>query len=253
MAGKGLDVLYYDNHLLVVCKGQGVLAQADATGDCDLLSLAKSFIKTRFKRRGNVYLGLVHRLDRPVSGVMVLARTTKAASRLSAQFRAGMPEKKYLALVEGSCSGSGTCCDYLVKENRRVMITDAAHPRARYAELCWRSAAQGQGLTLLEVDLKTGRPHQIRIQLSHMGFPVLGDMRYGARREFDGKNLALHCFLIGIVHPVKKEPVQWTAPPPPAWHSYFSREIEAILEHREKTEPSDLTKAPCTKKRHTTS
>jgi 23S rRNA pseudouridine1911/1915/1917 synthase len=193
-----LDVLYLDNHLLVVCKNQGMLAQKDKTGDIDLLTLGKEFVKNKFHKPGKAYLGLVHRLDRPVSGIMVLARTSKAASRLSDQFRNNTPEKHYIALVEGSCFGQGTCIDYLLKGSSGTHVVNKMHPGALYAELTWRSVASKKNISLLKVVLKTGRPHQIRIQLSHMGFPVLGDFRYGAKKQFDGRNMALHCCLLGI-------------------------------------------------------
>ena len=225
-----LDVLYLDNHLLVVNKQAGLLAQADATGDKDLLRLGKEFLKNKFNKPGHVYLGLVHRLDRPVSGVMVLARTTKAAARLSARFRSNTAQKKYLALVEGNCSGQGICTDYIAKQNQEVRIVKARHPKARYAELAWKAVAKKSNLSLLEITLKTGRPHQIRVQLAHMGFPVLGDLRYGAKKEFDGKNLALHCYQLGLEHPVKKEFMQWTVKPPGTWKGYFDSEIENLLD-----------------------
>ncbi len=226
-----LDVLYLDNHLLVVNKAPGILAQADKTGDLDLFTLAKQFLKEKFGKPGNVFLGLVHRLDRPVSGIMVFARTSKAAGRLSVQFRDNTPHKHYLALVEGTCSGSGTCKDYLLKEDQQVRIVPADHPQARYAELSWRALAHNQGITLLDVSLKTGRPHQIRIQLSHRGFPVLGDMRYGARSEFDGSNIALHCYRLGIEHPTQKKPLTWAAKPPAAWQGKYDNEIARLCNH----------------------
>jgi len=221
-----LDVLYLDNHLLVVQKPAGLLAQADRTGDPDLLSVAKDFLKEKFKKPGNVYLGLVHRLDRPVSGIMVLARTSKAASRLSEQFRSNTVRKKYVAIVEGVCAGRGVCKNYLIKNDQRVCIAEAGHPNARYAELSWQSIAQKNNLSLLDITLKTGRPHQIRVQIAHMGYPLLGDMRYNAQREFDGKNLALHCRLLGLEHPVKREYMEWKAAPPVTWTGYFDNEIK---------------------------
>ena len=226
------DILYTDNHLLVINKPSGLLAQKDSTGDPDIVTLAKDFIKQTFQKPGDVYLGLVHRLDRPASGIMVLARTSKAAARLSAQFRACAIKKKYLALVEGACPGRGTSVNYIIKKDRQVTIVEAVCPGAQYAELFWESIAQKNNLSLLSIDMKTGRPHQIRVQLSHMGFPILGDLRYGAKKEFDGQNLALHCYLLGLEHPVKKEHMQWTQLPPPAWGGMFENEIEGIVMQR---------------------
>ncbi len=222
-----LDVLYLDNHLLVVNKPAGMLSQGDETGDASLLEVGKALLKERFGKPGNVYLALVHRLDRPVSGVMVLARTSKAAARLSEQFRARVPQKRYLAVVEGACEGEGTCVDFLVKEDRRVRVVEAGYPKAKRAVLRWRAVAVRDGLSLLDVTLETGRPHQVRVQLAHRGWPLLGDFRYGARRRLDGRNLALHCYRLTLEHPTRREPMTWTAPPPASWKGLFDREIEA--------------------------
>ena len=223
------DVLYLDNHLLIVNKSPGFLAQADKTGDSDLLTLARDFLKKKFNRSGNVYLGLVHRLDRPVSGIMALARTTKAASRLSAQFRNNTPQKRYLALVEGNCSGQGTYIDYILKQNKKVRIIAPSHPKALYAELAWRVVINRNHLSLLDIMLKTGRPHQIRVQLANAGFPILGDLRYGAQKKFDRENIALHNYLLGLEHPVKKQYMQWKVKPPLSWDGYFDDVIQDII------------------------
>jgi RluA family pseudouridine synthase len=224
-----LDVLFMDNHLLVVSKPPGLLVQADRTGDPDLLSVARAFIREKCNKPGRGFMGLVHRLDRPVSGVMVLALSSKAASRLSEQFRRKVPEKRYLAIVEGVCRGEGNRVDYLVKENQKVRIVKPSHPKARHAELSWRAVAQRKDLSLLEIKLKTGRAHQVRVQLAHMGFPIIGDFRYGAKRELDGKNLALHCCYLALEHPVKREMMHWKAAPPASWCGFFDKEIVRIL------------------------
>ncbi len=222
-------VLYLDNHLLVVNKPAGMLAQADATGDDDLLTLGKAYLKEKFDKPGNVFLGLVHRLDRPASGVMALARTSKAAARLSQQFRQRLPEKRYMALVEGLCTGGGHLVDYLVKEDRQVRVVPPTLPKAQRAELHWRALGQAAGLSLVEVDLKTGRPHQIRVQLAHLGFPILGDFRYGATRELDGRNLALHCYRLTLTHPTRQEDMTFEATPPAFWGRHFAQEIVGLL------------------------
>lgn len=224
-----LDVIYMDNHLMVVNKPQGLLSQADETGDIDLVTLAKEHLKKKFNKPGNVFVGLVHRLDRPASGVMALARTSKAASRLSAQFRDNQPKKRYFAMVEGDCEGEGVCSNYLIKRDKRVCVTSKNTPSAQHAELSWRAVAWKSRLTLVEVLLKTGRPHQIRTQLSHMGFPILGDFKYGAKRELDGRNLALHCFFLSLSHPVKDETMKWIGRPPRSWSGRFGDEIEHII------------------------
>ncbi|MCP4717268.1 MAG: RluA family pseudouridine synthase, partial [Deltaproteobacteria bacterium] len=223
------DVRFLDNHLLVINKPAGMLAQSDKTGDTDLLSSAKQYLKTTFSKPGNVYLGLVHRLDRPVSGLMVFARTSKAAARLSEQFRRNTTIKRYLAIVEGTCTGHGTCRDHIIKENLRVSIVQADHPGALYAELSWQAAAMHSNSTLVEVTLKTGRPHQIRVQLAHMGFSILGDLRYGAQREFDGRNLALHSYHLGLCHPITKENMAWSAAPPTSWDGHYEAEISKLI------------------------
>lgn len=220
-----LDVLYLDNHLLVVNKPAGLPIQEDESGDRDLLTIGKAFLKKEFDKPGDVFLGLVHRLDRPVSGVVVFARTSKAASRLSAQFRERTPDKRYIALVEGRLTGEGTEVDYLLKKGRIVERVKPGHPRGQRAEMNWKALATDKSrlgiLSLVEVELLTGRSHQIRVQLSGMGFPILGDLKYRATRPFDGRNMALHAHRITIEHPTKREKMTFTAPFPKTWRGYF--------------------------------
>ncbi len=228
------DVLYLDNHLLVVHKPAGLLVQEDHTGDPDLLTLGKAYLKEEFDKPGNVFLGLVHRLDRPVSGVVVLARTSKAASRLSDQFRRRSPDKRYLALVEGRLTGQGTREDWLAKIDRHVRIVKPDHPQGKRAELRWQALASDRtksgSVSLVEVELLTGRAHQIRVQLAALGHPILGDLRYGAECAFDGRNLALHSYRLQIEHPTKRESMSFSALPPSTWHGYFDAIIRSTVE-----------------------
>lgn len=223
-----LDPLYLDNHLVVVVKPAGLLAQADRTGDADLVSLTKAYLQARFERPGDVFVGPVHRLDRPVSGVTVLARTGKAAARLSDAFRERRVEKRYLAVVEGRIDGAGERADFLLKENERVRVVPADCPGARRAEMRWRAVASAGGRSLVEVELLTGRPHQARLQLAALGTPILGDLRHGARRPFDGRNLALHAWRLAFWHPVRRIAASFSAPPPPTWRGLFDGEIAAL-------------------------
>jgi 23S rRNA-/tRNA-specific pseudouridylate synthase len=222
--------LYIDNHLLVVVKPPGLLSQADRTGDPDLVNLAKDYLKREFDRPGDVFVGLVHRLDRPASGVIVLARTSKAAARLTAAFRERRVEKRYLAVVEGRLEGAGERTDAIVKSGERMRLAPAGAPGAREAAMRWRALASRDGLTLVEVELLTGRPHQARLQLAALGTPVLGDFRHGARRRFaEGRAVALHAWLLAFEHPVRREPCRFQSPPPAEWTGLFEEEVAGVL------------------------
>ncbi len=209
--------LYCDNHLLAVVKPAGLLSQADSTGDPDLLTWCRSYVEKRYNKPGRAYIGLVHRLDRPASGVMVFARTSKAAARLSRQFRERTVIKRYLAWVEGDLEGSGTMKSLIRKRGRGVEKGSAGDPKSADATLSWRSLHRWEGRTLLEIDLQTGRKHQIRYQLAEAGHPIVGDLRYGATQELDGRNIGLHCCFLEIDHPTRKERMGWSAMPPDSW------------------------------------
>lgn len=210
-------VLFCDNHLLVVCKPAGVPCQPDRSGDADLLTLGKVYLKERFDKPGRVFLGLVHRLDRPVSGVMVYARTSKSASRLSRQFRRREVEKRYVAVVEGTTGQAGRESGYVQKSGRGVVRASEDDRSAAYCELSWAKIADTKGDSILDVRLVTGRKHQIRYQLSALGHPIVGDRRYGATRPFDGRNLALHCYTVAVDHPTLRTRMSWQEPPPATW------------------------------------
>jgi 23S rRNA pseudouridine1911/1915/1917 synthase len=237
-----IDVLFVDNHLLVVSKPHGMLSQADVTGDDDVLTAGKRYIKDRFDKPGKVFLGLVHRLDRPAAGVMVFARTSKAASRLGDQFRARTVSKRYLAIVEGKAAVSGEMVDFLKKfgpGDVRVVppVTDGGQRAVMRVDVLATSRRGGAEVSLLEVQLETGRAHQIRVQLAHRGYPILGDLRYGAQREFDGQNLALHSWSLEVEHPTLRKPMTWMAPPRSDWNDGFEdvllRLHDARSDHRE--------------------
>ena len=210
-----IRVLYEDNHLLVVEKPANVPVQADASGDEDLLTACKGYIKEKYAKPGEVYLGLVHRLDRPVGGVMVFARTSKAAARLTEQFSAHRARKRYAAIVEGSAPAEGRLTDFLLKDERTntTSVVKEGTPGAKQARLSFRTLARANGLSLLDVDLQTGRPHQIRVQLSHRGLPIKGDQRYNPDARV-GEQIRLWAYALTIVHPTLKEEMTFYALPP---------------------------------------
>ena len=224
-----IDVLYCDNHLLVIHKPAGLLAQADETGDLDVLVWGKKYLARKFNKTGNVFLGLVHRLDRPVSGVMVLARTSKAAARLTDQFKKRTVEKRYLAVVEGSLKDSGSFNDHLLKDGRKVRVVPSSHPKGKHARLSWKALDTGAKTTLVDVELETGRPHQIRIQFASRGHALVGDLRYDAETIFDGRNLALHSYVLGIEHPTQRKPMRWVARPPESWNGFHDAALETLF------------------------
>jgi len=212
------DLIYCDNHLLVVNKSAGLLVQGDKSGDPSLLDYARGYLKERYNKPGNVYVGLVHRLDRPVSGVIALARTSKSASRLSGQFRDRTVRKIYHALVEGELPEEGHWLDKIVREGVTSRITESTE--ALRAELSFRRLNYIDGISRVEIDLATGRHHQIRVQFSSRGYPILGDFRYGSKVKFGEKTLALHARSLTIIHPTKKEEMTFLAEYPESWENF---------------------------------
>lgn len=214
-----LNVLYEDNHLLALAKPPGLATMGVAPGTPSLLEEAKHYIKEKYGKPGNVYLGIVSRLDAPVTGVVVLARTSKAAARLTEQFRSGLVRKIYWAVVEQPPQPpQGECIDWLRKDerHRRMHVTTQGSPGAQRARLTYRTLRRLTIGVLVEVQLDTGRKHQIRLQLSHRGWPVVGDRKYGATTAF-GEGIALHARELSFLHPVRRTEISLVAPLPPSW------------------------------------
>jgi 23S rRNA pseudouridine1911/1915/1917 synthase len=214
-----VPILYEDNHLLVIDKPAGMLSQADLSGDVDVLTTIKELIRRRDGKPGNVYLGLVHRLDRPVAGAMLLAKTSKAAARLSRQFREREPAKLYRAVVAGSPEADAGELTHKLEKDQSARVTRVIAIGGKIGRLRYRVLARRSASALLEVELLTGLPHQIRAQLAAIGCPILGDRKYGAPAHLDrGPGvIALYSRSIAFRHPVRDEIVTVEAPPPPHW------------------------------------
>ena len=215
---ENLKVIYEDNHIIVVEKIPNIPSQADKTGDIDMLTIIKQYIKDKYNKPGNVYLGLVHRLDRPVGGVMVFAKTSKAASRLSEQVRQKELKKKYLTVVDGKIENNkGILEDYLYKDERNNMsrVVSSTKKNAKKASLDYEVITYNEvkDLSLLKINLHTGRHHQIRVQLSNFGHSIFGDQKYGTRGK--GKQIALWAYELTIKHPVSKEEMVFKDLPEP--------------------------------------
>lgn len=219
-----LDILYEDNHCLVVNKPAGLLSQGDETGDPSLVTLAAAYLKERYQKPGNVYVGLVHRLDRPTSGVVLLARTSKAAGRLAAQFRSGEVAKVYWAIVEGTPHpAQGDWEDRLEKDRtaNRVRVRDDVPEEGQAARVAYRVLERRGRWSLVELRPGTGRSHQLRVQLAHRGLPIVGDRKYGATSQLEaadgGHRIALHARELSFRHPTRGETVTVIAPLTADW------------------------------------
>lgn len=199
-----LEILYEDNHIIVVVKPFNILSQSDDTKDIDMLTLIKSYLKEKYNKPGNVYLGLIHRLDRPTGGIMVFAKTSKAASRLSKQIRLNLFTKKYLAIVNGYFDEKvGVFEDYILKkEDNSSVISNLG----KYAKLEYEVLKEKSNLSLVNILLHTGRHHQIRVQFASRNHPLYGDQRYG---ETSKKQLALFAYYLSFNHPVTKEKLEF--------------------------------------------
>ena len=208
-----MKVIYEDNHIIVVIKEPNIPSQSDKTGDIDMLTLVKNYVKEKYNKPGEAYIGLVHRLDRPVGGIMVFARTSKSASRLSEQIRNKIFKKKYLAVVDGIFNEKkGTLIDYLYKDERNNISKVVAETKknAKRAELDYEvlNYDDKRDLSLVKIDLHTGRHHQIRVQMANAGHSLFGDQKYGTRGK--GKQIRLWAYEIEFEHPISKEVLKFT-------------------------------------------
>ncbi|GAA4456457.1 RNA pseudouridine synthase [Nibrella saemangeumensis] len=231
MKTKGYQIVYEDNHLVIVNKEPGVLVQGDRTGDVTLLDLVKDYVKEKYNKPGEVFLGTVHRLDRPVSGLVVFARTSKALERMNEIFRKRQVQKTYWAVVRRKPpEEKGKLIHWLVKDEDRNQVTTYTDevPGSQKAELTYRLLGQINEHYLLEVNPITGRPHQIRAQLASMGCPIRGDIKYGYDRPTADKKIYLHARRLYFIHPVKKEPLICKAglPSDPFWEEFLSLDSE---------------------------
>lgn len=212
-----LNIAYEDNHIIVVVKPQNIPTQEDESKDKDLLTMIKEYIKERDNKPGNVYVGLVHRLDRPTGGVMVFAKTSKAASRLSEQIKSGEFQKTYLTVVNGKPREKRSkLINYLQKNARTntVQVVPELTTNAKRAELEYEVLDEKEKVSLLKVNLFTGRSHQIRVQMKHIGCPVYGDVKYGGDILAKGHNLALWAYELRFIHPTTKENMTFKVYPP---------------------------------------
>ena len=212
-----LDVVYEDNHLIVINKPAGTLVQGDKSGDEPLSDIVKRYIKVKYNKPGEVFLGTVHRLDRPTSGIVLFARTSKALTRMNALFKSKNIQKTYWAVVEKPTpKKSGLCIDYLQKNEKqnKSYVKSETTSGAKRAELSYELKGSGNNYSFVEIKPVTGRHHQIRVQLSSMGAIIKGDLKYGARRSNKDGSIHLHARKLEFIHPVKKEPIKIIAPPP---------------------------------------
>lgn len=196
------NILYEDNHVIVVEKKINIPVQEDASKDLDLLSMIKKYLKDKYNKPGNVYLGLIHRLDRPVGGVMVFAKTSKAASRLSEQVRTHKMSKKYYAVVEGTLETEATLKDRLLKDQKSNIVK--VDRNGKDAELSYKVISRRNNLNLVDIDLKSGRSHQIRVQFSSRNNPLYGDQKYNKKASV-GEQIALFAYALSFYHPITKE------------------------------------------------
>lgn len=220
-----MEILYEDNHIIIVNKSPREIVQGDKTGDKPLVDMVKDYLKEKYHKPGNVFCGVVHRLDRPTSGIVVFAKTSKALVRLNEMFKKGEVDKTYWAIVKDlPPQDEGTLVHFLIKnqKNNKSVAYDTEKPRSKKAVLHYKLVGRSQRYYLLEVKLETGRHHQIRCQLAKIGLPIRGDLKYGAQRSNPDGSISLHARNISFVHPVSKKMIDITAPVPddPLWKAF---------------------------------
>jgi len=220
-----MQVLYEDNHIIIVCKQSGEIVQGDKTGDTPLSETVAAYLKEKYAKPGNVFVGVTHRLDRPVSGTVVLARTSKALARMNEMFRVGSVDKRYLAIVKNRpANPEGELVNWLVRNEKqnRSYAYDHEVPGSKKAILRYRLVASSVNYHLIEVELMTGRHHQIRCQLAKMGCPIKGDLKYGAERSNPDGSISLHAYHVTFEHPVSHVMIDVKAPLPQdsLWQSF---------------------------------
>lgn len=224
-----MTVVYEDNHIIIVNKTASEIVQGDKTGDVPLSETVKQYLKEKYHKPGNVFIGVTHRLDRPVSGLVVFAKTSKALSRLNEMFKNSEVKKTYWAIVKQTpAETEGELVNYLVRNEKqnKSYAYDTEKPGSKKAILHYRLIARSDNYCLLEVDLKTGRHHQIRCQLAKMGCPIKGDLKYGFPRSNPDGSICLHARRVRFVHPVSKEQIDVVAPVPSdnLWRSFEERD-----------------------------
>lgn len=220
-----MEIIYEDNHIIVVNKDHGEIVQGDKTGDEPIVEKLKKYLKEKYAKPGNVFCGVVHRIDRPVAGLVIFAKTSKALSRLNDMLRKGEIHKSYRALVADKPENeNGKLEDYLISDgriNKTFIVSPETHD-AKKSSLEYNTIGTGENYTLLQINLLTGRKHQIRAQLAHIGCPIKGDLKYGAKRSNKNGGISLQAASLSFVHPVSKQQMHFEAPPLPEFLPFLS-------------------------------